>query len=117
MALELARSGAEIRASVGFHSGLATIAPLDACFIKGKVLVCIGADDPVILPSERSAFEDEMRRGGVDWQMSLYGGVRHSFTNAWADKIGHPDLARYDADADARSWREMCALFDEVFEL
>jgi hypothetical protein len=34
---------------VGFHSGLATVAAQDARNIKGKVLVCIGADDPIIL--------------------------------------------------------------------
>jgi dienelactone hydrolase len=116
MALELARSGAPIAAVVGFHSGLATVAPQDAKNIKGKVLVCIGADDPAIPPEQRRAFEDEMRAGGVDWQMSLYGGVLHSFTNPQADKIGRPELARYDAKADARSWRQMHALFDEVFK-
>ncbi|MBV8275163.1 MAG: dienelactone hydrolase family protein, partial [Verrucomicrobia bacterium] len=48
MALELARGGNPIVGVVGFHSGLATVAPQDAHNIKGKVLVCIGADDPVI---------------------------------------------------------------------
>ncbi len=38
MALELARSGAAIAGVVGFHSGLATVAPQDAKNIKGKVL-------------------------------------------------------------------------------
>ena len=56
IALELARSGADIVAAVGFHSGLATAAPQDARNIRGKVLVCIGADDPGIPPEQRSAF-------------------------------------------------------------
>ena len=38
MALELARSGSDILAAVGFHSGLATAAPKNAMNIKGKVL-------------------------------------------------------------------------------
>lgn len=115
MALELARSGAAIAGAVGFHSGLATAAPQDAANIKGKVLVCIGADDPSIDPAQRSAFEAEMRDGKVDWQMHLYGGVVHSFTNPAADKLGRPDFARYDAAADARSWASMQALFGEIF--
>ena len=45
MALELARSGADLAGVVGFHSGLSTVAPQDARNIRGKVLVCIGADD------------------------------------------------------------------------
>ncbi len=117
MALELARSGAAIAGVVGFHSGLATVAPQDAKNIKSKVLVCIGADDPSIPPDQRSAFEREMREGGVDWQMNIYGGVVHSFTNPEADQRGQPERARYDARADARSWAEMCAFFEEIFRL
>ncbi len=117
MALELARSGADVAGVVGFHSGLATVASQDAENIKGKVLVCIGADDPSIPPDQRSAFEKEMREGGVDWQMNLYGGVVHSFTNPEADLRGTPERARYDAKADARSWAEMCAFFEEIFKL
>lgn len=115
MALELARSGAGILAAVGFHSGLATIAPQDARHIKGKVLVCIGADDPGIPPEQRKAFEDEMRAGKVNWQMTLFGGVVHSFTNPEADRLGRPDFARYDAQADSRSWQQTRTLLDEVF--
>jgi dienelactone hydrolase len=115
MALELARGGAAIAGAVGFHSGLATVAPEDAKAIRGKVLVCIGADDPGIDAAQRAAFEAEMRAGGVDWQMNLYGGVVHSFTNPAADRLGRPDFARYDAKADARSWAEMQAFFDEIF--
>src|SRR5262249_5543000 len=49
-ALEIGRSGADVKAIVGFHSGLSTARPQDARNIKGKVLVCIGADDPIIPP-------------------------------------------------------------------
>jgi dienelactone hydrolase len=117
MALELARSGAPVAGIVGFHSGLATVAPQDAKNIKGKVLVCIGADDPSIPPDQRSAFEKDMREGRADWQMNVYGGVVHSFTNPEADQRGQPERARYDAKADARSWAEMCAFFDEIFQV
>ncbi len=116
MALELARSGADIKATVGFHSGLATPAPAtDAKAIRGRVMVCIGADDPMIPPAQRAAFEAEMRGGGVDWQMHLYGGTVHSFTNRQAASRGMPNAIRYGAEADARSWASMRALFDEVF--
>jgi dienelactone hydrolase len=115
MALELARSGADIAGAVGFHSGLATAAPQDAHQIKGRVLVCIGADDPGIDAEQRKGFEEEMRAGKVDWQMNIYGGVVHSFTNPAADRLGRPEFARYDAKADARSWTEMRAFLLEIF--
>jgi dienelactone hydrolase len=114
MALELARSGADIRAAVGFHSGLATAAPQDAANITAKVLACIGADDPAVPPEQRAAFEAEMRAGKVDWQLHLYGGVVHSYTDPAADARGQPAAFRYDARADARAWAAMQALFAEV---
>jgi dienelactone hydrolase len=113
LSLELARSGADLKAVVGFHSGLATSHPEDAADISGKVLVCIGADDPIIPPEQRQAFEEEMRAAGVDWQLHLYGGAVHSFTNKGAD--GTNPALRYDAAADRRSWHSMLELFDEVF--
>ena len=112
MALELARGGAAIKAVVGFHSGLATAAPrTDAKSIRAKILVCIGADDPLIPPEQRATFETEMRDAGVDWQMHLYGGTVHSFTNREAAKRNKPEAIRYSAAADARSWAAMAELF------
>jgi dienelactone hydrolase len=113
MALELARDGADLRAVVGFHSGLGTSRPGDAAQIRGSVLVCIGADDPIVPPEQRLAFEDEMRAGGVDWRMNVYGGAMHSFTNPAAD--GSMPGIEYEPKAHARSWRAMLDLFDEVF--
>jgi dienelactone hydrolase len=111
MSLELARSGADLQAVVGFHSGLSTTAPKsDAKAYPGRVLVCIGADDPFIKPEERNAFEDEMRNAGVDWQMHLYGGVVHSFTNLEADQRHNPAM-RYSEAADKASWASMQELF------
>jgi dienelactone hydrolase len=115
MSYELALSGADIRAAIGFHSGLQVTSPGDAKQIKGKVMALLGADDPGIPPDQRAAFEAMLREGGVDWQMSLYGGVVHSFTNEQADRLGRPEFARYDADADRRSWKQMSDLLTEVF--
>ena len=115
MALELARSGAALKAVVGFHSGLATNAPkTDAKAIKARILVCIGADDPMIPPDQRAAFESEMRDAGVDWQMHLYGNTVHSFTNQAAAKRNMPDAIRYSPDADAQSWASLQELFSQT---
>jgi len=111
--LELARSGADLKAVVGFHGGLATARPEDAVNIKGKILVCLGADDPLIRPEERLTFENEMTAANVDWRLNLYGGAVHSFTNPEIPFSMPPGFA-YDARADARSWRAMLDLFDET---
>ena len=115
MALELARSGANLAATVGFHSGLATTRKEDAAKIEGRVLVCIGADDPSIPATQRAEFEEEMRAGGVRAQMVVYSGVVHSFTNAHAGKLGRPEFARFDAEADRHSWMLMQDSFREAF--
>ena len=115
MALELARGGADVKAVVGFHSGLGTAAPKsDAKAIKGRVLVCIGADDPMIDAAQRVGFETEMREAGVRWEMDLYGGTVHSFTNVGASAANMPDAIRYSPEADARSWAAMRGLFGET---
>jgi dienelactone hydrolase len=113
-ALELARSGAALKAVVGFHSGLGTVKPARHGAIKGKVLVNIGADDPIVPPEQRAAFEAEMKTAGVDWRVILYGGVGHSFTNPDVGRLGREGFA-YDAAADRRSWAAMIDLFGEVF--
>jgi dienelactone hydrolase len=113
MALELARAGTDLRAVVGFHSGLGTPRPQDASAITATVLVCIGADDPMIPPEQRAEFEQEMRSGGVDWRMHLHGGTVHSFTNPNASRLGNPAVAYHELSA-TRAWRAMLDLFDEV---
>jgi dienelactone hydrolase len=114
LVLELARTGADLKAVVGFHPGLYSTRPHDSSNIVGKLLMCIGADDPLIPPEHRTAFEDEMRAAGVDWRINLYGGATHSFTNPDAARFGLPALA-YHRPSDERSWRAMLDLFDEVF--
>ena len=112
-ALELARGGADLKVVAGFHSGLDTARPQDASAIKGKVLVQIGADDPVIPAEQRLAFEQEMTAGGVDWRMVVYGKTAHSFTNPEIDAYGLPGFA-YQAESDRRSWTAMRELFSEA---
>jgi dienelactone hydrolase len=111
--LELARSGADVKATVGFHSGLATTQPAEPGAIRGKVLTCIGAQDPIIPAEQRQAFEQEMAAAGVDWQMNVYGGAGHSFTNPNVGALGMPGFD-YHEPTDRRSWAAMLRLFDET---
>ncbi|MDT7560943.1 MAG: hypothetical protein QOI68_5413 [Pseudonocardiales bacterium] len=117
LVLELARAGADLKAVVGFHPGLAASRPQDSANISGAVLVCIGTEDPIIPAEQRVAFERDMRAAGVDWRMNLYGRAAHSFTHP---RAGDPELRtlpgiEYQRASDERSWRAMLDLFDEVF--
>lgn len=115
MSYELALAGADIKAAIGFHGGLKVTSPDDAPNIRGKILAMNGADDLYILPEDREAFADMLARAGVDYTLTVYGGVVHSFTYPGADQLGRPELSRYDAAADRRSWAQMADLLSEVF--
>lgn len=113
-ALELGRSGADVKAIVSFHGGLATANPQDAKNIKGKVLALIAGEDCYCSSDEVLAFQDEMRQAKIDWQTVTYGGAKHSFTVPEADKT--PELGiGYHESADKRSWLAMKNFFEEVF--
>ena len=114
--LELARSGADVLGVVSFHGGLDTPKPEDAKNIKGKVLALHGADDPFVPPDQVAAFQDEMRKGGIDWQMVFYGNAVHAFTTPGAGKDKTKGAA-YDEKADKRSWEAMKAFFNEIFQV
>ncbi len=114
MSLELGRAGEDIKAIVGFHAGLGSARPDHARNIRGRVLACIGADDPIVPPEQRQAFEQEMRAAGVDWRLNLYGGAQHSFTNPAAAEANLPGIV-YDQRTAERSWRAMLDLFEETF--
>jgi dienelactone hydrolase len=114
VALELARSGADLVGVVAFHAGLDTPRPQDAANIKGQVLVCTGGEDSFVPPAMVQAFEVEMRQGHVKWEVIVFGGAHHAFTNPVADSHHIPNIA-YNAEADRRSWAAMKAFFDEIF--
>ena len=100
VAVEIARGGAPLAASVGFHGGAVPPIPERSRNITGKVLLCLGANDPMIPLEMRTAFEEDMRAAGVDFRMHLYGGVYHSFTNPAIDQqMNMPDTFRYDPKA------------------
>jgi dienelactone hydrolase len=65
-------------------------------------------------PAEVAAFEEEMRKAGVDWQLVAYGGSVHSFTD-WNAGSDNSKGAAYNEKADKRSWESMKAFFAEVF--
>lgn len=112
--LELARSGADMVGVVSFHGNLDTPTPADARNIKGKVLALHGADDPFVPAEQVRAFQEEMRKAGVDWQLVAYGGAVHSFTDPAAGN-DHSKGAAYHEKADKRSWGAMNQFFSELF--
>ena len=113
--LELARTGAAVGAVTTFHAGVNVGLPEDAGRIRSKVLICHGADDPLIQKDAIDAFMAEMRRDQVDWQFLFLGNTVHSFTEPAADARGQPASFKHSKVAEARAWASMHALFNETF--
>lgn len=110
--LEMARAGAACGAIVSFHGLLTTSKPAAPGDIRAKLLICTGAEDPLVPMDDISAFQQEIREAGADCQTVIYSGAKHSFANPFTSN--NPGLGHH-PDADRRSWAAMLALFDEVF--
>src|SRR3954454_4220125 len=114
VALELARAGTPLLATAVFHGTLTTPTPEDAKNIKGRVLVMHGADDPTAPLSEVDALIKEMRTARADFQLELYGGVKHGFTEPHNNDPKRS--AFYNERAARQSWASMQTMFKEVFQ-
>ncbi|MEJ1962359.1 MAG: dienelactone hydrolase family protein [Gammaproteobacteria bacterium] len=111
-ALDLARSGAEVRGVVSIHGILKPNGLPPVPRIPAKVLVLHGYDDPMAPPEDVLAIGKELTQGGSDWQLHAYGGTLHAFTNPNANNPAGGML--YSEKAHRRSWHSLTAFLDEV---
>lgn len=112
-ALDLARSGADIRGAVSFH-GLLKPSGLTEPKIKARVLMLHGYDDPLAPPDDVLAIAEELSLAGADWQLHAYGNTVHAFTNPKADN--RAGGMQYDESADRRSWHALEEFLGEVLK-
>jgi dienelactone hydrolase len=110
--LQLAFSGADVKAVASFHGALPAPSGDDVKKTKAAILVCHGADDSFIPEAAIKAFRDPLDKGGAKYDFVAYPGAKHSFTVPDADKHGNPGM-KYDKNADEDSWKKMLALFKE----
>ena len=109
---ELALSGADIKAAIGFHAILPLHSPEECKAIKGAILMLQGAGDPFVSDASRAQFEKNLNEAGVDWRILVYGGAVHAFTMRDA-MISLPGIA-YHERTDKRSWRAMLDALEEA---
>lgn len=105
-ALNLARSGADIKGVVSFHAGLGT--SIASTGIKAHVLAFNGLADKMVPAKERAAFEKEMKALKANYKVVNYKGAMHAFTNPKATEIGktYKIPVGYNKKADEASWKE-----------
>ena len=113
--LELARSGADLRAVVTFHGGLKTSQPAAAGAVKAtELLILHGADDPLVPPADVAAFKKEMEDARATYKFIAYPGAVHAFTNPEAGNDPSKSTA-YNAQAAESAYGEMRAFFERLF--
>lgn len=109
--LELARSGADVDAVVSIHGDLSTSSPAQPGIIKASVLVIHGTADPVAPIQSVWDFQREMENVGAVWQMHLFGGLLHAYTDRDADV---PGVAQFNEAGSRQSYQLMHAFIDEA---
>lgn len=114
VALELARTGADLDGTISLHGNLDTPDPALAKNIKGSVLILHGADDPYVPAQQVQNFQDEMRAAKVDWSLVAYGGAVHSFTKPEAGNDPAQGQA-YHPKATERAFEALRDFYAEVF--
>jgi dienelactone hydrolase len=110
--LELARDGADIAAAVSIHGDLKTALQARKGAVKAALMVAHGAPDPVAPKVDRDAFEAEMDAAGAKWQMVLFSGVLHAFTDQGADA---PGVAAWDEPAARQTYALMHQFLTDAF--
>lgn len=110
--LELARSGADVNGVISVH-GIFSPGNVANETITAKVLCLHGHDDPMAPPEQVLAFEQEMTAANVDWQVHIYGGTMHAFTNPVAN---NPDFGTvYNETAANRAYQSLANFLEEIF--
>lgn len=111
--LQLAYSGADLKAVATFHAALPTPTADEAKAIKPRIYVAHGADDAFIPEKAVAAFKEALDAAKVKYTFEAFPGVVHSFTVPGADKHMIKGM-KYDKAADEKSWKEMLALFKDT---
>ena len=113
--LELARSGANLKAAISYHGTLGTHARAEPGAIQGHVVAYCGAWDPYAPLDD----VDDLRREMIDadvrnYQITVFGAAGHGFTDPDAARLSLDGVA-YDALSNELSWTGTLVLLQHVF--
>jgi dienelactone hydrolase len=106
VAVELAETGAPAIGTIAVHGSFRNFTPADARNIKGRVLILHGAEDEVAPLDEVNKLIADLRAAKVTWELQLYSGSSHGFTNP-----SNPQEQR----ADQEYKRSIQRFFKEIF--
>ena len=112
--LDLARSGAELKAVITFHANLSPQIPAQEGQVKAEILVLHGEDDSLVSLDDVAKFKEEMFAAKVNHEVIVFEDAKHGFSNPLADeraKANAVDLA-YNSEAEQKALAEMYAVLE-----
>lgn len=110
--LDLARSGADLKAVATFHANLTPNTPAQAGKVKPEIMVFHGELDSMVSLDDVEKFKAEMTQAQVPHEVVILKDAKHGFSNPLADeraKANGVDLG-YNVEAEQKSLAEMYAL-------
>lgn len=112
--LDLARSGAQLKAVATFHATLTPKAPAVEGQIQGEILVLHGELDSMVTLDDVASFREEMHAAKVDHEVIIFEDAKHGFSNPLADeraKANGVDLG-YNPEAERQGLDAMYNLLE-----
>ena len=116
--LDLARSGADLKAVATFHATLSPKAPAVEGQVKAEILVLHGEEDSMVTLDDVAQFKEEMFAAKVNHEVIVFENAKHGFSNPLADeraKANGVDLG-YNAEAEAQGLAAMYELLARQLE-
>ena len=104
VALEFARSGANLKGFVAFHGVLSTPEGQDYSKVMGKLLILHGAADEYVTMEQFADLAKALEAAHKPHEMIAYGGAPHAFTVFGS--------SAYREDADRNSWTRFTEFLD-----
>ncbi|MEG2266447.1 MAG: dienelactone hydrolase family protein [Acinetobacter sp.] len=114
--LDLARSGADLKAAVTFHANLSAQQIAQQDTFKAEVLVLHGELDSMVSLADVESFKQEMNNAHVTAEVIVLKNAKHGFSNPLADeraKANNVDLG-YNAEAEKNGLVAMYNVLDRT---
>ncbi|AXQ20761.1 dienelactone hydrolase family protein [Acinetobacter wuhouensis] len=114
--LDLARSGADLKAVVTFHANLSAQQAAEQDTFKAEVLVLHGEKDSMVSLADVESFKQEMSNAQVKSEVIVLKDAKHGFSNPQADeraKANGVDLG-YNQEAEKNGLAAMYSLLDRT---
>lgn len=115
VALELARSGADVAGVASVHGDLETYQPAEAGRALPPMLVLNGAADTSVSTEQIVGFGKEMDAVGADWQFVNFSGARHCFSQPESTSADPGNNCQYHERSARRAFEMLRDFFRERF--